>query len=32
MQLRHWVPSSVEMYKIPARLTVAGVAYFKSRI
>mmetsp|Transcript_61843 Transcript_61843/g.123977 ORF Transcript_61843/g.123977 Transcript_61843/m.123977 type:complete len:315 (-) Transcript_61843:136-1080(-) len=31
-QDRHCVPSSVLTYKIPARLTVAGVAYFKSRI
>mmetsp|Transcript_25091 Transcript_25091/g.29682 ORF Transcript_25091/g.29682 Transcript_25091/m.29682 type:complete len:207 (-) Transcript_25091:5748-6368(-) len=28
----HCVPSSALIYKIPARLTVAGVAYFKSRI
>mmetsp|Transcript_8984 Transcript_8984/g.26040 ORF Transcript_8984/g.26040 Transcript_8984/m.26040 type:complete len:329 (-) Transcript_8984:5037-6023(-) len=30
--LRHWKPSSVEMYRMPARLTVAGVACFRSRI
>lgn len=28
----HCCPSTVETYKMPARLTVAGVAYFRSRI
>lgn len=28
----HCCPSTVEMYKMPARLTVAGVAYLRSRI